>query len=198
MDSSGGKVTGDDIEAINDERKHLEGLLKDRINFHLIFAAVFMAGLSKMDDLTIRRWALTIIAIISFVILVAVVRTFLLVNEALKEIRDHRVPQAPYARYYHTLEKRFPFNANTTMALVPLILSLAFGVAAVRSWRGSPDLSGSLPVAPIYQIEDHSDRSIANSPDSASGAEQKPCKFPKQGARKNTPRCPTNGPPAQR
>ena len=78
------------MNLINDERKHLEGLLKDRINFHLIFASVFMAGLSNMDDLSIRKWALAAITAISLVIFLAVLRTFLLVRQALEDMRAWR------------------------------------------------------------------------------------------------------------
>jgi hypothetical protein len=42
------------------ERKHLEGLLKDRINFYIIFASVFVVGLSEIKDEEIRVAALAV------------------------------------------------------------------------------------------------------------------------------------------
>ena len=42
------------LTRVDVERKHLEGLLKDRINFHIVFASVFMAGLSGIDNDKVR------------------------------------------------------------------------------------------------------------------------------------------------
>lgn len=155
-----------EINLINDERKHLEGLLKDRINFHLIFASVFMAGLSNMDDLSIRKWALAAITAISLVIFLAVLRTFLLVRQALEDIKACD-PAPPYSRYYKTVQRWFPINASFIMILVPAILTLAFLMATYKYWHYSSDqpLSGRA----TYQIEDHSDRHVANDQEPSSG-----------------------------
>jgi hypothetical protein len=148
------------IPSKDDERKHLEGLLKDRINFHLIFASVFMAGLSRMDDVSMRRWARTAITAISLVIFMAVVRTFLLVREALLDIRACD-PPAPYSRYYETVQRRFPFNASYITILVPGILTFAFGMATIKYWRTPVEQSPKAETPPaVYQIEDHSDRRL--------------------------------------
>ena len=76
------------IVRVEAERRHLEGLFKDRINFHLLFASLFMVGLGKIDDLQVRFWALLTITVVSFLMAVALVRTFNLVRLALKDIKS--------------------------------------------------------------------------------------------------------------
>jgi len=70
-----GQENKSEIELVNEERKHLEGLLKDRINFHLLFASVFMAGFSSLENAQMRRYGLLAITIISLMIGLAVLRT---------------------------------------------------------------------------------------------------------------------------
>jgi len=164
-----------DIIQVNDERKHLEGLLKDRINFHLLFASVFMAGLASMDDPKLRVWALGAITLISFMIALAVLRTFLLVRKALLEIRAY-TPQQPYGRYHDSIWLRI--NANDILLAVPFILTVAFGMATMFYWhRSSGSLQSAVQTPPCieYQIEDHSDRRNITCQESA-----KPVKPPKK------------------
>src|SRR5262245_5334537 len=98
-----------ETERVDQERKHLEGLLKDRINFYLVFASVFMLGLSRIDGgYGIKAWALLTITIVSSLIALAVLRTHRLVEAALRDIR--RDANHPYTRYRSTIA--FPWNAN--------------------------------------------------------------------------------------
>jgi hypothetical protein len=168
------KLTGDEINDTNEERKHLEGLLKDRINFHLLFAAVFMAGLSSMDDPKLRFRALLVITILSFLIFLAVLRTTLLVQKALKEIWEFGPPRQPYRRYCDAVW--FLPNANHILLAVPVVLTIAFGSATAYYWKQSLASAGVGPVSPcvVYQIDDSSVH--GNAAGSAVPAEKAPAK----------------------
>jgi len=116
---------------VDRERKHLEGLLKDRINFYLVFASVFMLGLSRIDDRWVKVWALFIITAVSLLIALAVLRTHRLVEAALRDIRldaNH-----PYTRYRNTIA--FPWNANWILLYVPFILTLFFATVTIFYFR---------------------------------------------------------------
>jgi len=160
-----------EIFQINDERKHLEGLLKDRINFHLLFASVFMAGLSTIHDAKMQVWALGFITVISLLIALAVLRTFLLVRRALLEIRNFN-PKPPYGRYHDAVS--FKLNANDILLAVPFILTVAFLMATVTYWLRSSDSASDVSPqshpAVVYQIEDHSDRRSVTGADAAEAA----------------------------
>ena len=111
-----------DLTRVDGERKHLEGLLKDRINFYLVFASVFMVGLSRIDNDKVRVAALAAIMIVSLLIGLAVLRTHLLVRKALAEIKTDK--QHPYYRYQKAVT--FPGNANNILVSVPFILTIFF------------------------------------------------------------------------
>ncbi len=116
----------------DEERKHLEGLLKDRINFYIIFASVFVVGMSEIKDDRLRVAALAVMTIVSFLIGLAVIRTHLLVRRALDEIT--RDETHPYYRYQK--EVKFPGNANKILVWVPVILTTFFlGVTIYDSLR---------------------------------------------------------------
>src|SRR5216683_2858537 len=89
---------------VDRERKHLEGLLKDRINFYLVFASVFMLGLSRIEDVRIKAWALLTISVVSLLIALAVLRTHCLVQLALADIRKDE--NHPYTRYWQASSDR--------------------------------------------------------------------------------------------
>lgn len=116
---------------VDRERKHLEGLLKDRINFYLVFASVFMLGLSRIDSLWIKVWALFIITVVSLLITLAVLRTHRLVEAALRDIR--RDENHPYTRYRSTIA--FPWNANWILLYVPIILTVFFATVTIFYFR---------------------------------------------------------------
>jgi uncharacterized membrane protein (Fun14 family) len=82
-----------DLTRVDVERKHLEGLLKDRINFYLVFASVFMVGLSRIDNDKVRVAALAAITIVSLLIGLAILRTHLLVRKALVDIKTDKQPR---------------------------------------------------------------------------------------------------------
>jgi hypothetical protein len=151
-------------DATNAERKHLEGLLKDRINFHLLFASVFMAGVSMINNHLVKLWALITIAIVSFLIALAVLRTHLLVCEALKDIKKDR--HHPYTKYDHIVW--FHVNANTLLLAVPFVLTFFFLGTVIYYFvvpsAASVDTSKQLSPSTVYRIEDNSDRRIISAP----------------------------------
>ncbi len=155
------------IQSIDAERKHLEGLFKDRINFHLVFASVFMVGFLTIDDLKIRVSALLIITTVSVLMTKAVFRTYKLVKNALAEIVD-RCPDHPYSRYQEIVKS--PKNANPTLIQIPFWLTAFF--IAMTIWFGTKLFNGShsqsqSATCTVFQTEDHSDRHIVNEPQTA-------------------------------
>jgi hypothetical protein len=172
------------LDRINDERKHLEGLLKDRINFHLLFATVFMAGLATIDNAAIRVGALIVISMISALIALAVCRTHELVQQALDDLKAD--PSHPYARYQ--ARAWIKWNANKILVVVPIILTLSFAAAAVfYAYRLMED-HGATPEtrkpSAVYQIEDNSDRRVVNGTEPMQPTSQPaPKKTEKKGAK---------------
>ena len=151
------------ITRVDAERKHLEGLFKDRINFQLIFASLFMVGLGKIDDPKVRVEALVTITVVSLLMAVALLRTFLLVSQALAEIRkgDHEHPYSQYAKHTWGIP-----NANGFLIFIPFLL---FAFFAIMTWsygmkyrsnpNGAQDQSSSCTT---FQVEDRSDRHVTN------------------------------------
>jgi len=112
-------------EKIDLERKHLEGLLKDRINFYLVFVSVFLLGLSHLDFPELRIYLLGAVTIVSAAISIAVWRTYRLVAQALKALpTDH-----PYKKFRK--EVRFPPNANWFLVPIPSFLTLLFLILTI-------------------------------------------------------------------
>lgn len=148
------------ITRVDAERKHLEGLFKDRINFQIIFASLFMVGLGKIDDPKVRVEALVTITIVSLLMAIALLRTFLLVRQALKEIAtDDKHPYTGYIKHVW----RMP-NANTTLIFIPFLLSAFFAILTFSygmRFRNSPheaqDQSSSCTT---IQVEGQSDRRV--------------------------------------
>ena len=146
-----------DVDAVNAERKHLETLLQNRVNFHLLFASVFIAGLANLNDPTVRLAALVAISFISVFLAFAVLRSYLLVQQALKEIRKE---DTPYGRYCKARRARLVPNANHFLLAVPICLTIAFVLATVFYWRSYPGSKSSTVSAAqsciIYEIDDRS------------------------------------------
>jgi hypothetical protein len=76
-------------EAMDAERKFLEGLLKERFNFFLVSAPVFLFGVfqAKLDD-TQRRYALAFGILVFLLATLSILRTNLLVGRALDRLSD--------------------------------------------------------------------------------------------------------------
>jgi hypothetical protein len=118
------------IEQLQREREHLEKLFSDRINFYLVFAAgVFIFLLDKNPGNTYARPILICIFLISVAMLLALLRTFLLVKRVLNQIRSHQ------GEVYSELARGvwFHVNANVFLIFVPFILCAYFGFALVHS-----------------------------------------------------------------
>ncbi len=119
------------IESIDSERKHLEGLLKDRINFYLIFSSIFILGSFSIPDLEVRELMFVAGALVSLLIGVAVWRTHLLVSRALEALPETH----PYKEYKATVPWFIP-NANYALSLIPVVLTLLFAWLALRGFEG--------------------------------------------------------------
>ena len=114
---------------LNEERQHLEGLLKDRLNFYLVYASLFLLGSYRLKDDPELHWLVLIIGtIVSLLMALAVLRTHLLVRHALIAIGKQE--QHPY-RWLKDKVKLFPFNANYLLVAVPFVLTFLFGYLAL-------------------------------------------------------------------
>ena len=104
------------------ERKHLEGLLKDRINFYLVFSSLLLVGVFKIFDPEVRMLALRVGTVVSFLITLVVIRTTVLVDNALRKIRkDHEHPYTQISRRYS-----YFWNANYSLVGIPIIVTGLF------------------------------------------------------------------------
>ena len=124
----------DAIDRIDAERKHLEGLLKDRISFFLLFAPVLVAASYNIANLRIRTAVLGLGTVVSLLLAFAILRTHRFVELALDDIR--RDPEHPYTRYQAAI--RFPPNANWLLVWIPFLLSAMFLFLAVVAGLGAP------------------------------------------------------------
>ena len=82
-----------DSKRMDEERKFLEGLLKDRFNFFVVAAPIYLFGVFRAEiPPTQRTWALVAGFIIFAMFARAVARTNSLINKALdtlSEDKDH-------------------------------------------------------------------------------------------------------------
>lgn len=124
-----------DIRELQQEREHIETLFADRINFYLVFAAgVLLFVFDKPHDAMLLKAALAIVIFVSVLMLVALLRTFLLVKAILSEITDHH-HEAPYTRYCEHIERyRLP-NANNFLFALPAAMTAFFIYALIHVWN---------------------------------------------------------------
>jgi hypothetical protein len=121
------------IEELQQEREHIESLFADRINFYLVFAAgVLLFVFDKPHDAKLLKVALVIVIIVSVLMLVALLRTFLLVKAVLHEITTEH-SEVPYSRYCEHL-KLIP-NANNLLFALPVAMTVFFIYALVHVWN---------------------------------------------------------------
>lgn len=104
------------------ERKHLEVLLKDRINFYLVFSSLFLLGAVQIETsgLEYKKWIFLAGSSVSLLMGLAIVRTTILVQRVLKKLEaDHP---------YKVVKKCicFPPNANYLLVIIPFILTGLF------------------------------------------------------------------------
>jgi hypothetical protein len=135
LESPSPKASLEDLER---ERKHLESLFADRINFYLVFAAgVLVFLVDKQPTFRSEKAALFTVVTVSFLMLIALTRTLVLVWLVLDELMV-AYPDAPYPRYHKALEKE-PLNymlpnANVLLLCLPLAMTLFFGYALYEIW----------------------------------------------------------------
>jgi hypothetical protein len=119
--------------ALQEERKHLETLFADRINFYLVFAAGVLAFLFTEQH---PRWlvlgALWTVTILSGLMLFALARTLKLVLKVLGElVKDY--PHEPYPKYRAQMPWYLP-NANGFLMALPVALTGFFIYALIMSY----------------------------------------------------------------
>jgi hypothetical protein len=125
------KATLDDLQK---ERKHLETLFADRINFYLVFAAGVLAFL--FDDHNpkwLERKALIAVTAVSLLMIFALYRTFRLIMGVLKELQA-KYETTAYA--FYSRSSTWVPNANYFLLALPIALTLFFIYALIGSCRG--------------------------------------------------------------
>ena len=117
----------DNLQRLEEERKHLETLFADRINFYLVFAAGVLAFLfAEQHPQKMLRPALWTVTIVSVLTIVALVRTLWLVMMVLHDI--DKCQNAPYARMQAKVPRFLP-NANYLLLVLPIALTAFFAYA---------------------------------------------------------------------
>jgi hypothetical protein len=112
------------LDELQRERKHIETLFADRINFYLVFAAgVLIFVLDKEHAPGILKIALGAVIAVSILMLIALFRTLLLVLMVLKEIVKY-YPDLSYSRYCKRLW--YLPNANRVLFLLPVTMTALF------------------------------------------------------------------------
>ena len=109
---------------MDEERKFLEGLLKDRFNFFIVFAPAYLFGVRAANISQAERvGALAVGCIIFMLFTRALRRTNKLVNETLNILRCKH-PQHPYSIISDSVGP-FPRANNILLSVCYLIVGLA-------------------------------------------------------------------------
>lgn len=121
-------------ELIYEERRHFEGLFKDRISLQLVFSTLLLyvvyRGVTPGLELTIpllgaislQRIILIVGSLVSVALLQAVFRTYQLATLALREIIS-KWPKDPYPTYRRRV---WLWNANRSLLGASIVLTLLF------------------------------------------------------------------------
>jgi len=129
------QLSAEEVKNINEERKYLGGLLKDRMNFYLVFVSLFLLGAYKIQENDEKFFVLLFGTFVSIFIVLSVFRTHILVRKALIILKH-----SPTS--YNKLQKGiyFPPDANKILIFVPIILTFLFvglTVNAFITWLNS-------------------------------------------------------------
>ncbi len=112
---------------MDEERKYLEGLLKDRFNFFLVFASLIIAGIVTADSVNAKEEQLAYMAsvVVSLFAWFAILRTNILVNRTLDLLPENH----PYNQIIKGPILLMTKRANTYLIVVaPLAIILMFVV----------------------------------------------------------------------
>ena len=125
------QYSGEPLPELQEERKHLETLFADRINFYLVFAAGVLAFLfDEHHPKWLERAALLAVTLVSLSMIVALWRTFTLVMGVLDELAEKHKGTA-YAFYSN--KSKIP-NANYFLLALPIALTVFFIYALMGSF----------------------------------------------------------------
>ena len=132
-----------DLDKLQREREHIEGLFADRINFYLVFAAgILIFVFDRPHEPELLKDALLAVVVVSLTMFVALLRTFLLVKDVLHEIEKHK--NAPYTEYTKRLWM-LP-NANDLLMFLPIVITTFFIYAFIKVWHDFPAQAGRFSI----------------------------------------------------
>jgi len=119
--------------AMNKERKFLEGLLKERFNFFLISAPIFLFGVFKVNlGDTQRLLALAFGFIVFLLATLSILRTHLLIGHALDAL-DNTHPYKVIGRKTKWLPR-----ANYMLVGICIVVTVLMLLLFVTTWMGCP------------------------------------------------------------
>lgn len=128
------------LKAMNEERKFLETLLKERFNFFLVSAPIFLFGVSKasLND-TQRLWALAFGFGVFLLATLSIVRTHILINRALNLL----LKDETQAYYIITKKRCFLPRANVMLVCICFVITGLMLILVITAITDSPMRMGS-------------------------------------------------------
>ena len=120
---------------MDEERKFLEGLLKERFTFFIVFAPVYIFGVYAASQITYaqRIWALFIGVIIFALFTFAIWRTNKLVNQTLDNLRKY--DSHPYSIICKSAGPR-PRANSILLAVCFFVVILSIGMLITTCTKG--------------------------------------------------------------
>jgi acid phosphatase len=131
----------DQQRAINEESRYLEGLLKDRFNFFLVWAPIFLFGVFKanLSD-TQRLLALAFGFIVFLLATLSILRTHLLIENALDALDDTQ------AYKVISMKTKWLPRANLMLVGICLVVTVLMLLLFVTAFMGCPaDMGPPIP-----------------------------------------------------
>jgi hypothetical protein len=149
-ESLGAVIGSNDQESskslVYEERRHFEGLLKDRISLQLVFSSLFLFAVYRgvndpnllltipiLGEVSLQQVLLVTGAVVSMTLLQAVFRTYRFVKCALDEIERRWKTTDPYPRYR---DKAWLWDANHSLLFASITLT---GLFVLLAACGVPD-----------------------------------------------------------
>jgi 5'-nucleotidase (lipoprotein e(P4) family) len=123
----------DQQRAINEESRYLEGLLKDRFNFFLVWAPIFLFGVFKVNLSDAQRLLALAFGFIVFLLAtLSILRTHLLIEHALDALDDTQA--------YKVISRKTNWlpRANFMLVGICLVVTVLMLLLFVTTWMGCP------------------------------------------------------------
>ena len=123
------------MEAMDDERKFLEGLLKERFNFFLVSAPIFLFGIFEAKISHPQRLCCLFFGVVIFLLLtLSILRTHLLVKNALDALENEHPPH-PY-KIISDQVKYLRVRANTFLVSICFVITALIIILFFTTWLG--------------------------------------------------------------